>query len=876
MKRALVSCAVFAILGVTGCAGDTNPTPPPSVARTDAGLGERIAALPPDTRPPAGEAGGGGDTSTVRRDTARDAPLVGDAAIAIDVAPPALVTVTILSPVVGLAVDGGGTTQPLDGGGFGLPVFDRSARLAPSVRVAVESRGGDPTADVIVGVTATLTAESATTVTTKATLNQTQYQADPASNTKIYWYGDTPFDLTKLATGAYRLVVTATTAGGTTASATTSVFVDAGPVITFLNPADGVFVKGSVVVTVVVIDDRAGVAAADFSVGQVQIPPTAISSNGAQYTLTLDFGSFNPPLDGPQVITVAATNGNGVVSLATRRFTVDSDGPTITGTEPATGELIGKLITIEASVSDPAGVMENSVVAVVAHGDVHFEVHLEKASDGKYRQLFDTTQLPVYSLFPSISFRAQDTLGNQASVGYLVSLDNTPPVMDLDPPANVRLVKEDGTCSWPFDPVGPDAIDDGSVVRQLFDIRARIEDDGNMPATGVPDFIPISGVDAKSVKVLILDDTSLPLVVDTSDPPDGICDETNPELEPSVSPQSSRDAQLVDLVTLGPGGAGDFSYQPGVACTGQENPPGALCATTFSAEKGRSMTYSMKYEGGPSIWTIPPIVSDKLQCAGRQFDASNNLGDGWACVAVVAADGLGNKQVSRPIRVCVAAQPESTACTAAASGGAELAAVSLPSSISGDVVVTTKTPVLGLGDAPIAQGDVLVFSQPSPRLIAVIGGDHVVIPQGTSGTEFALSDLALAPFELWLDPLDGTPPSFKGSVGLLLQNGADMQVITDQPNTPLDVTYVGAVLLLGRGEKVTAEAKRWRVANIQPTGFTLTESAVEVAGFVTADAKLPNCTGTVIKGAAGVPARVDGTVPCSPWREFPEYEAIRP
>jgi hypothetical protein len=70
------------------------------------------------------------------------------------------------------------------------------------------------------------------------------------------------------------------------------------------------------------------------------------------------------------------------------------------------------------------------------------------------------------------------------------------------------------------------------------------------------------------------------------------------------------------------------------------------------------MTYSLGYSvqlGLPSIWTIPPIVNNWLQCAGRQFDASNNLHDGWACVAVVASDKLGNKQVSRPIRICVVA-----------------------------------------------------------------------------------------------------------------------------------------------------------------------------------------------------------------------------
>jgi len=141
--------------------------------------------------------------------------------------------------------------------------------------------------------------------------------------------------------------------------------------------------------------------------------------------------------------------------------------------------------------------------------------------------------------------------------------------------------------------------------------------------------------------------------------------------------------------------------------------------------------------------------------------------------------------------------------------------------------------------------------------------------------QFALSDLGLAPYELWLDPLDGTKPTFKGSVGLLFQGSADVQVITDQPNTPLDPAYAGAVVLLGRGEALTEESHRWSVANIQPTGFTLQGWPSGVAGFVTAAAKLPNCTGTIVKGAAGLPARVDATVPCHPWRSFPEFEYIQ-
>jgi|GEM_PF-1333123 len=864
MKRSLVSCAALAILGTTACSS-SNPTVSPGLSPVDGGPSERGATLPPDTRPPPVEVGGSDAAASM---DATDAPMLGDAAVAgIDAAPPSLVVVTISSPAKGPGVDGGGA-EPV--------VIPRSARLAPGVRIEVQSRGGDPTADVMALVSASLIPEHLTTVAASAALNQTNYQVVPESGSKIFFYGDTPIDLSKVAGGVYTLQVTATTAGGASGTDSLLIYLDGGPSINILQPADGLFVKGSLVVTAAVTDASSEVTSVVFSVGQSRIDPAFVSNSGVQYSVTLDFGSFNPPLEGPQVVSITATNGNGIVTIASRKFTVDNQGPTITGTKPTTGELIGKLITIEAQVADPAGVLESTVVALVAHGDVSFEVKLEKASDGSYRKLFDTTKLPAYAIFPSISFRAQDVLGNQSSVGYLVSLDNTPPMMDLDPPAHVQILKADGTCSWPFDPVGPDAIDDGSVVRQLFDIRARVEDLGNTPQTGDADFVPIGAVDPSSVRVLILDDTSLPLVVDTSDPPDGICDDINPDLAPSVAPQSAKETQLINLVSMAVGGAGDFSHQPGVACSGTADPPAPLCATAYSPQKNRVMTYSLGYATGlPAIWTIPPIVGDGLQCAGRQFDASNNLTDGWACVALEASDKLGNKQVSRPIRICVAAQPDSTACTAANSGGADLASVTLPSTIVGDIVVTTKAAVVGPGNSPVVQGDTLVFTDVSPAAIAMVNGDHVVEPVGGTGTQFVLTDVATVPADLWVDLLDGTPPTLYGSVGIVIQDGADVQVVTDLPGSALDPAFDGAVVLLARGAAVGDGTQRWKVSNISPTGFTLDGSSATLTGFATAASKLPNCTGTLVKGVAGAPAVVDATIPCVPWAAFPAREYIQ-
>ena len=883
MKRASVLRAACVMVGtafsVLACSG-ANPTLPPGVTPLDSGPSERGIAHNPDTTPPETEVGGvteagGGSLDAPDSASAKDVPFLGDSATgAIDSAPVTTITVSILDPVATQGVDGGAGA---DGGATLPPVVAKADRLAPTVQVDVQSHGGDPTLDVLTSVKATIVSESTKSSGVTINLNQTQYSIVPESGSKTYIYANTPFDLSGVAGDFYNLQVTATTAGGATGTASLRIFIDGGPVVTFLQPADAVYVKGSVVVTAMVVDNRSSLSDVTFSIGQYQIAPSAINTHDSQYSTTIDFGSFNPPLDGVQVVTITAINSNGNTSIASRKITVDNTGPAITGTKPDTGGLIGKIISIEAKVDDPAGVMKSSVIAVIAHGDIHFEVNLVQGSDGTYRQIFDTTQLPSYAIFPTISFRAQDVLGNESAVGHLLSLDNTPPILDLDPPANVQLFRKDGTCSWPFDPVGPDAIDDGSVVTQLFDIRARIEDQGNLPLTGSADYVPISTVDPGSVKALILDDTSLPLVVDTSDPPDGICDDINPDLVPSVSPQSSKDAQLIDMVPMAANiGAGDFTPQPGSLCSGKDgNPPTALCDTTYSPLKNQVMTYLLAYSAAnlPSIWTIAPIVGDGLRCAGTQFDASNNLKDGWACVAVEASDKMGNKQISRPIRICVVAHMDSTACAAASVGGSDIASITLPSASTGTAVVTTKAPILAGDGTTIKAGDTLVFSKVSPSPFSVINGSHRVTPVGASGIQFALSDLSPTPATLYLDNLDGNAPVYKGTVGLIAQDGVEVQVVTDSSNTALDPSFAGSVVLMTGGTAPNTGSQRWSVHDIQPTGFMLTgSSSIKLTGAAIPKLNLPDCTGTVVKQTSG--SRVDATQPCKPWASYPQYEGL--
>ena len=70
---------------------------------------------------------------------------------------------------------------------------------------------------------------------------------------------------------------------------------------------------------------------------------------------------------------------------------------------------------------------------------------------------------------------------------------------------------------------------DRTVAPQVFDLRARIEDDGNHAAPASR-WCRSRGVDPDETAVYVLDDVTQPLIVDTDG--DGWCDSINPLLDP--------------------------------------------------------------------------------------------------------------------------------------------------------------------------------------------------------------------------------------------------------------------------------------------------------------------------------------------------------
>jgi hypothetical protein len=490
-----------------------------------------------------------------------------------------------------------------------------------------------------------------------------------------------PIDLSSVSSGDYQLIVTGNTSGGTRGMTVSTVRVDAGPRIEIKSPTENGSYKGSV--TIQVIIDSAPFGPTMSVEASIGVLPIALNPTGAPntYEALVEFLKLASPLEGDQVLKVAAINVANTRSEERVRFTIDNRGPEITATEPKEGVVVGGIIRLRAKVSDQSGVLGNSVTAVIGNRqDVNFKVDLKAEGDtGFYSELFDTARLtsckplPDTSLcivFPNLSFRASDRAGNESFQAYDIAVDNQPPTVDLSPPGDLRIIqynpeKKKLVCSWAFNPIGDyqrlgDMPRDLCAAPQVFDVRARIEDDGNR-ADGLK-FAPTSGVDPATTTLYVLSETSQALVVDVDG--DGVCDSLNPKLIPTTKgPTQSNEVLAVRLAAVPPKGAADFTPDPSLmtpagmaaypACTPGDAPvgPRRLCGA-----QPQTIVIGYPAAVGPasSIWSVEPITSAEPWCVGSQFDAfANQIREGWACVAAAATDKLGNTGVSNPLRVWI-------------------------------------------------------------------------------------------------------------------------------------------------------------------------------------------------------------------------------
>ena len=210
------------------------------------------------------------------------------------------------------------------------------------------------------------------------------------------------------------------------------------------------------------------------------------------YTATVWFGPPPTPpgaqtfqqLTGRQLLDVKESDGTAS-SEVFRTFIIDTDRADDHQDHADTGEMVGGVVTISATITDDSGVLDSSVVAVIGdqQGNPVFTLQLPPAGERRLQhpvrhpnltQCGPPPSTPPCIVYPTVSFRASDSVGNETSVGYDFSVDNIPPLANLDPPLmrQMQLASFGYECSALFDPLSVnrdvgDMPNDGCMVPQL-------------------------------------------------------------------------------------------------------------------------------------------------------------------------------------------------------------------------------------------------------------------------------------------------------------------------------------------------------------------------------------------------------------------------
>ena len=189
---------------------------------------------------------------------------------------------------------------------------------------------------------------------------------------------------------------------------------------------------------------------------------------------------------------------------------------------------------ISATVTDPAGVLDSSVIAVIGDdtGTPLFELQLKPDGGGVYSILFDTrklTRVPgsaqrhdLCIVFPTISFRASDELGNETRRRLRLRARQHRAGRRPRSAQPARRSSKDGSAARASSircrvntlrrATCPTT---ATVVPQVFDLRARIEDDGNHAATGLKVVADLAARSRTRPPSTSSTTTNQPLIVDT-------------------------------------------------------------------------------------------------------------------------------------------------------------------------------------------------------------------------------------------------------------------------------------------------------------------------------------------------------------------------
>jgi hypothetical protein len=567
--------------------------------------------------------------------------------------------------------------------------------LAPTVEFTSPTAASDPNNDavvtdsnLVVGCKVTRSTDgnsspintSAVKITLEQATDPTKLIA-PAVTAQTSGLYQATFDLSAFPNGKLRFhceakdLATPAHTGKTTLDA----LLDLGPMLTVVDPKEkGIYALGTPLVVQFQADpaplnssdDEAKIAQVKLGVSGFNVPVEESSTMPGLYQATIDFNDTNnfPVTPTATQLTFSVSNSRTPTAAVRKtlvNITVDGSGPSIHIDAPGNLTMQHGDVSLSVTVSDPSGIKSGSLKATI--NGMIFDQWVVTAPT--YQLKFDTTKFGYQLTQLTINVTAADAIGNVASATpVVISLDNLPPVISLDPPdiREYRVAGGNLTCSAPFDPVGDAAASDLETVLLSKHYRALVEDQTNSSPGSSVDYL--AGVKTSSVVLYLQPDTTVPLLINTDIdkvtgkviPGKENCDDIN-GLDKSGDPNQPIKLQLS---AINPGGnawfpADPLKYNPSSqpqapsACKpGAEgnSPPPKICQNSelYRVVPGRVQGKP------PAVYAFAPSNDANVgECNGRSWELGDSrVKAGWLCLAARVEDTIGNVGVSAPLRVC--------------------------------------------------------------------------------------------------------------------------------------------------------------------------------------------------------------------------------
>jgi hypothetical protein len=275
-------------------------------------------------------------------------------------------------------------------------------------------------------------------------------------------------------------------------------------------------------------------------------------------------------------------------------------------------------------------------------------------------------------------------------------------------------------CSIPFDPVGTDAANTGSIqsASGLVLFRAFVWERTNYVDGQKISYY--SGIDQSKVHLYLrpIPDPANPTPVEVDLVPDALnmCDSVaddlkngpnsvQTQLDALTTPNQDPDYTGIDF----PGAPVDFTADPAVpqtfGCVASGTKPVNLCAQKNSDMSHITyMNFTSETNNLQAVYAVSATSAPTtLTCTGSQWNISEAGGipDGWVCAVAEAVDLAGNIGISAPLPICLASGSTPPACA-------------LSSMTPPDCAIGCKAPSRGLTGDRNASNDLVTYDLGNP------------------------------------------------------------------------------------------------------------------------------------------------------------------